>query len=180
MTEPKRKIILYTALSLDGFIAGEQDEMDWLFSDQDYGYGEFYSSIDTVLCGNTTFTVASSFGEYPFPGKTAYIFTRKSGQSGEAEGLYFINEDPVLFVQRILQEKGKNIWLVGGGQINGLLLNAGLIDEMVLSYHPVFLGKGKALFQGQNIPAEFSTESVRQFASGLVQMHLTRKKETRQ
>jgi dihydrofolate reductase len=63
-----RKVILFIATSLEGFIAGPAGEIDWLFTDQDYGYTEFFAGVDTVLMGCKTYEVSLSFGEYPYPG----------------------------------------------------------------------------------------------------------------
>ena len=70
-----RKVVLFIATSLDGFIARKDGSIDWLFSDQDYGYTDFYASIDTTLTGHATYKQTKTFGEFAFPGKTNYIFS---------------------------------------------------------------------------------------------------------
>jgi len=71
-----RKLILFIATSLDGYIAGPNGEIDWLFTDQEYGYSEFYATIDTVVMGRKTYDLSLSFGEYPYPGTQAFVFSR--------------------------------------------------------------------------------------------------------
>ena len=73
-----RKLKLYIAASLDGYIAGPNGEIDWLDAggDGDYGYQEFYASIDTTLMGNSTYQLTLTVDEFPYPGKANYVFTK--------------------------------------------------------------------------------------------------------
>lgn len=79
--------------------------------------------------------------------------------------------DPVEFTRKLKAKEGRDIWLVGGGQINGLLMQAGLIDEMILSFHPIVLGKGIRMFTGPVDMQAYRTFSVKNYPSGLVQCH---------
>ena len=72
-----RKVTLFIACSVDGYIAREKGGIDWLFTDNDYGYKKFYSSIDTILTGRKTYEQALGFGEWPYPGKKCYVLSRK-------------------------------------------------------------------------------------------------------
>lgn len=165
-----RKLILYTALSLDGYIAGPQGEIDWLFSDHDYGYTDFYERIDTMLMGRTTYDFIAQMDPYPHADRLNIVFTRSLTARPEPY-LQFVAGDPVAFTRELKHREGKDIWLVGGGQINALLFEAGLVDEMVLSFHPVVLGKGIHLFTGPVSQTGFRTLDARTFPSGLVQWH---------
>ena len=91
------------------------------------------------------------------------------------DNVMFIAAKIESFVQHLKQQDGKNIWLIGGGQINTLLLNAGLVDEMVLSIHPTILGEGIALFEGAPIHTDFVLTKCETFPSGLVQLFLKSK-----
>lgn len=164
-----RKVILFIATSLDGFIARKDDSINWLFSDQDYGYKAFYDSIDTTLTGHATYKQTKTFGEFAFPGKTNYIFSR-SPQPPDSHPVTFISSDIVEFVRNLKNQNGKNIWLVGGGQINTVMLNAGLIDEMIVSIHPIILGEGLPLFAGKPKETKFKVTAQKTFESGLVQI----------
>jgi dihydrofolate reductase len=170
-----KKIILFTACTLDGFIAGENDEIDWLFTDGDYGYKEFLDSVDTTLWGNRTWELAEKMeGFEPYTDKANYVFTRQKKSPIPGKVLFHNGNIPEL-VHELKNGEGKDIWLVGGGEINTILLNASLIDEMVLSYHPVVLGKGKPLFPNAERLSAFKTMRVQKFESGLVQLILRRK-----
>ena len=165
-----RKVILFIATSLDGYIARKDGAIDWLFTDGDYGYQEFYQSIDTTLTGNATYQQTLTFAEFPYPGKTNYVFTRNPNQASNDQ-VTFVSSDISDFVHQLKQQNGKDIWLVGGGQINTILLNAGLIDEMIVSIHPIILGDGIALFVGQPREKKMTLVAVKSFDSGLIQLH---------
>jgi dihydrofolate reductase len=170
-----RKVILYIASSLDSFIARENGDVDWLFSDQDYGYYDFLDSIDTTLMGNKTYIQMLSFGDgFHYKDKTNYIFTTNSKHL-EADYVKFINVDITAFVKSLKNKNGKDIWLVGGGQINTIMLNAGIIDEIILSIHPIILGRGIKLFEGEPLQSDFSLTNTISFESGLVQLYLAKK-----
>src|SRR3989344_6107538 len=162
-----RKVILFIASSLDGFIARKDGGIDWLFSDADYGYSKFYSSIDTVITGRKTYDLTLILEKEPFKDKKIYVFTNnlKSRLLINAE----VISDPVNFVKKLKDIKGKNIWLLGGSEIITLLMNANLVDEIILSIHPIVLGNGIPLFI--NIK-EIKIELVKskKFDNGLLQL----------
>lgn len=170
-----RKMILYIAASLDSYIARENGDVDWLFDDQDYGYYDFLDNIDITLMGNETYKKMLSFGdEFHYKDKINYIFTKKANHP-KAEYVEFINNDIVSFVKTLKNETGKDIWLVGGGVINTIMLNAGIIDEIILSIHPVILGRGIKLFDGEALETHFTLTDTKSFESGLVQLYLSKK-----
>ena len=72
-----RKIKLYIASSLDSYIARESGDIDWLFTNEDYGYAKFYDSIDTILVGRKTYDQSLKFDEYRYKGRKVYVFTRR-------------------------------------------------------------------------------------------------------
>ncbi len=164
-----RKVVLFTASSLDGFIATKSGGIDWLFTDADYGYKRFFNSIDTTLTGYKTYKKALSFSEFVFPGKANYVFSRKKRRPDP--NVTFVSRNVPAFVRTLKKEKsGKNIWLVGGGSINSVMLNAGLIDEMIISYHPIILGGGIPLFTDKSRESEFTLVRQKLYPSGLVQI----------
>jgi dihydrofolate reductase len=163
-----RKLILYSAVSLDGYIAGPNHEIDWLFSGGDYGYKAFYESIDTTLSGYNTYSLALSFGNFPYPDKTNYVFSRQH-QHRENTPVNFIQEDPAGFTIHLKEQPGKDIWLVGGGQINTVMMNAGLIDTLIISVHPIILGKGIPLFAGSPERSSLKLTHTITFPDGLLQ-----------
>jgi len=168
-----RKLILFIATSLDGYIAGPNGEIDWLFTNQDYGYSEFYATIDTVVMGRKTYEVSRSFGAYPYPETRAFVFSRT--RDGERDDhATFVSGDISRFVKTLKFQPGRNIWLVGGGEIIRPLLQDDLIDEFRIFVHPIVLGTGVPLF-----PPPLSTKTLRlrdthAFESGLVRLGYVR------
>jgi len=164
-----RSIILFIACSLDGFIAREDGGVDWLFHDQDYGMSEFYKSVDTVLIGRKThdFMIRSGFPYYQ--GKTNYVFSR-SKKPEKTENVQFVSGDVREFVESLQKNPGEGIWLVGGAELIASFLKWDLIDEMILSIHPVVLGKGIPLFGGDCEPIELTLTKCMPYDSGLVQL----------
>lgn len=166
------KLILYTALTMDGFISGMNDELDWLFHDQDYGYQEFYSKIGCLLWGHTSWRIAGMIPGFQVDEtKMNYVFSRSEHESG-IQAVRYIKDDIAGFTKTLKSQEQKDIWLVGGGEINGILLEHGLIDELVLSYHPVFLGSGKPLFKTKGNIFPFKNRHTQAFPSGLIQVRL--------
>lgn len=144
-----RKLKLYIATSLDGKIARKDGSIDWLpsLTEEDYGYQEFYNSIDTVLMGYKTYEVCLGFGEWYYKDKTSYIFSRDL-QKNCIPQAQLIMQNPARFAEELKSTTGKDIWLVGGGEIITLLHDAGLIDEYIIAFIPLILGEGIELFPG--------------------------------
>ena len=168
-SRPGREIILYTAQSLDGFIATKDGGIDWLFHDQDYGFKDFFASVEAVLVGRKTFDHAQTLAEDPFGGKQTYVFTR-SGRGSHASGVEFIRDDPAAFTRAFKGSGAGAVWLVGGGEINGILMKAGLVDRMELAVHPVVLGVGRPLFGVETGVFKFALEKSKIHPNGLAQL----------
>ncbi|HJU34126.1 MAG TPA: dihydrofolate reductase family protein [Nitrososphaera sp.] len=172
-----RKIKLYIASSLDSYIARENGKIDWLFSDEDYGYAEFYDSIDTILVGRKTYDQSLKFDTYPYHGKTVYVFTRNNGEKANknyAQDVKYIDDEITGFARSLTQQSSdekKDIWLVGGGEIVSIMLSAQLVDQIILSVHPIILGKGIPLFNNIKEGVNLRLQKSIPFRSGLVQLY---------
>jgi dihydrofolate reductase len=105
-----RAIVLFIATSLDGYIAGPNDEIDWLFTDGDYGYTDFFASIDTVLQGRKTYAQTLTFADDPYPGKRNIVFSRAASAQPVA-GVELVGGDIVGFTRALQQQPGADIWL---------------------------------------------------------------------
>ncbi|MBL0741520.1 dihydrofolate reductase family protein [Chryseolinea lacunae] len=164
-----RKVILNLALSLDGFIAGPQGEYDWCFTDADYGMTNFLNSIDTTVMGGKSYRLLLQYGP-PYPEYTNYVFTRT--EKGTPYPNVVFTSDDIPDVVRALKEKdGKNIWLFGGAEIIHPLLEEDLVDELMLSIHPLLLGDGLPLFRKLNERKLFKLTDTIAYPSGLVQLY---------
>jgi dihydrofolate reductase len=163
-----RRIILHVAASLDGYIAGSDGGIDWLFHDADYGMAEFFRSVDTAVMGRKTWDASVALGVAKFPGMQHYIVTRTPRPSDDPQ-IEFVGADVVAVVSGLRATPGKDIWLIGGGEIVRMFLDASLIDEIVVSIHPIILGSGIPLFPiGGRVPLKF--QRTVSFESGLVQL----------
>ncbi len=158
-----RKIKLYIAASLNGKIAEKDGSVDWLYvkdSDEeiDYGYEKFYESIDTTIQGSSTYKQVESWGiDFPYPDKKNYVITRNKNLKNN-HNVEFISENHIDFIKTLKNKAGKDIWLIGGGQINTMLLNEGLIDELQLFCMPIILSDGIDIFEA--IPARTDVKLI--------------------
>jgi len=164
-----RKIVLFIATSLDGYIAGPAGEIDWLFQDQDYGYAEFYEGVEYIVMGRKTYETALSFEEWPHPGKQTFVFTR-TGAAKRHPDASFISEHVNSFIGRLRSGDGGHIWLVGGSELIRAFLEGDLLDELVVSIHPVLLGTGIPLVQGASLSRSYRLRSMQKYETGLVQL----------
>ncbi|MGX7013593.1 dihydrofolate reductase family protein [Vagococcus silagei] len=162
----ERKIILYIAMSLDGYIATKDGSIDWLESDEpileeDNSYETFYETVDTVIMGSTTYDqVVNELSPdiYPYENATSYVLTSK--KRTDKENIHFVNQDIVDLVDDLKEKSGKNIWIVGGSSIVAPLVAANLIDEYQLAIVPVILGEGIPLFKAQEKTIFLKKEKV--------------------
>lgn len=171
-----KKVKLYIACSFDHFIARANGDVNWLhlpeyiIEEEDYGYKEFYNSIDTTIMGNTTYKIIQSFDvPFPYPDLKNYVFTKNNSLNND-EYVEYVHSDIASFVRRIKLQEGKDIWLVGGGQINQILLNYNLIDEMILTVIPIMLGHGVKLFHGVVKEKKLNLVSSNQYPNGVLQL----------
>ncbi|GBO51644.1 dihydrofolate reductase [Pseudanabaena sp. lw0831] len=163
------QLILYIASSLDGYLARTSGAVDWLFTDQDYGYTDFFASIDRLLIGRITYEQILTFGEYPYAGKQGFVFSRTMRRDHD-ENVNFVAGDLVSFVKNLKLQNGKDIWLVGGAAIAKTCLENNLVDKLILSIHPIILGEGIVLFQPPLPTLSLKLEHCQTFDTGLVQL----------
>lgn len=173
----------YTATSLDGFIATEDDSLDWLFPLGDMAgssYPEFISGIGAIAMGSATYEwmmrnadmVAAETGAvWPYTQPT-WIFTSRKLQAIEGANIRFVNGDvrPVHAEMRAAAGS-KNIWIVGGGDLAGQFYDAGLLDELIIQIGSATLGEGKPLFPRRVFSPVLHLVSVRQMGTGMVELH---------
>lgn len=146
-----RKIKLYIASSIDGYIANLDGSLDWLSDypitpELNYGYDKFFESVDTVIMGGKTYRdILNMDVIYPYESKMSYIITRNQINNSK-ENIQFVTDNIIKTVSNLKEKQGKGIWLVGGGELISMLLNYDLVDEMIITYIPTLLGDGVPLF----------------------------------
>ncbi|MGX6444340.1 dihydrofolate reductase family protein [Neobacillus sp. K501] len=169
----KRKLVLFIATSLDGYIATKDDSLEWLFKvegEGDNGYSEFYETVDTILMGRKTYDWIKNnlTGEFPYQNKQCYIFSRSKNEG--TKDIKFINENIVDFADKLKNEEGKNIWIVGGGDLLHHFIENKLVDEFIITVAPTIIGNGIPLFKEGNYQLELKLQSTRTF-NQFVELH---------
>lgn len=149
-----RKVVLFIAMSLDGYIADRNGNVDWLNGqckdiENEDTYSEFIKNIDTVVMGWTTYhQVATELSpsEWIYSDFISYVITHNEQDS--TENIKFVHESPDNLVRRLKEKSGKDIWICGGASIVWQLMKADLIDRFYISIIPTILGSGVRLFGG--------------------------------
>ncbi|MGM0790021.1 MAG: dihydrofolate reductase family protein [Bacillota bacterium] len=173
-----RNIVLFIAQSLDGYIATKEDSLEWLFKvegEGDNGYSEFYEEIDTIIMGKRTYDWIMKYekGQFPYKNKECYVFSRS--QLEDTADVKFVNEDIVNFANSLKKEEGKNIWVVGGGELLHTFLKEKLLDELFITIAPSIIGDGIPLFKSGNYELDLKLKGTRTF-NQFVEIHYTVKK----
>ncbi len=170
-----RELIVYIAMSVDGFIAGNNDDLSFLQQveqeGEDYGYADFIQTIDTVIIGRRTYdTVMRLTDQFPHADKTCYIISSKAQ---EPKGnLRFYNGDLKTLVTEIKAiQSEKHIFCDGGASIVQQLLRLQLVDRLIVSIIPVVLGDGIRLFGDNTIQQNLQLVYSKSYPKGLVQLH---------
>ena len=146
-----RKVVLYVAMSLDGYIARENGAVDWLHSeDQEEeasSFDAFYDTVDTLIMGRKTFTQVVeelSPERWVYEGKSCLVYTKEKRPKDPR--VTWIKGDLSALVKALKKQEGKDIWLVGGGELYRAFAAENLIDEYILTVMPKILGQGIPLF----------------------------------
>jgi dihydrofolate reductase len=170
-----RKIIVHIATSADGFIAGPDDELEWLTSRTKpkgfYGINAFMKSIDTQLLGRKTYEVGRRLGGTFDPKTRTIVFSRNPPPTDVPPGVEFVQGPIGVFVSRLREQPGKDIWLMGGGELIASFVDEQVIDEFVISVVPVFIGDGIPLIARRPRNVALELQSVERFDDGVAQLH---------
>ncbi|MDZ5783516.1 dihydrofolate reductase family protein [Marinococcus luteus] len=171
-----KPVILFIAVSLDGYIADAEGNIDWLMKaggEGDNGYDEMYRRVDTVVMGRKTYEhVLVLTDSFPYRDKDCYVFSTSSLDGGGP--VTFVQGDVTKWLQNKQQESGTGIWLVGGADIIDPLLNEELIDEYIITFTPDLLGSGIPLFkQRPGQPKRLHLYEVKRWGE-LAQLHYKR------
>ena len=176
-----RKLSLFIATSLDGYIAKPNDDLSFLKlvekEGEDYGYTAFTDTIDTLIIGRKTYDyVLKEIGSshYDNGQRDVYVITRTK-RPGVGRTTFYTGNLAEL-VKRMKSEKGKNIYCDGGAEVINELLKHDLIDEFIISVIPALLGNGTRLFKDGRPEQELELLNVKTFETGLTQLHYKRKR----
>jgi dihydrofolate reductase len=175
-----RTITYGGAVSLDGFLAGVDGALDWLHFSPDVQQvvSAYWKDVDAILMGRKTYAVAASQPERERTTSATkraatkatvrtYVFSRTLKRIDQP-GVELISDDAVAFVGDLKQRPGKNICLMGGGELAQCLFAAGLVDEVGLNIHPILLGAGVPVFRDPGHRVKLSLVECRTLDGGCV------------
>ena len=164
-----RKVVLGVGISLDGYIARPDGSVDFLFMPRDYSMAPFFATVDTAVMGRKTLDAGlkMSGGSMPRYNMPMYVFS-KSKPPGERDGVIFVKESPVRLIARLRERRGKDIWLMGGGELARTFLDADLVDRLYLGVVPVLVGKGIPLFLSGFPQRDFKLIENKSYSRGLI------------
>lgn len=162
-----RRVRLFVASSLDGFIAGPDGALDWLFTDDDYGYDAFAEQVDTIVMGRHTYDTVAALREWPYVGKQVWVFTH-AGEPPTDPRVTFTHDAPAEWLMARFAGDGRDVGVVGGGELIGAFLDASLVDEIEVALHPVILGHGTPLVPAGTRRHALRLVSAKPYRSGLL------------
>lgn len=172
----------YTSASLDGFLATEDDSLDWLFPLGDIdetSYPSFISHVGAIAMGSSTYewilrntsAVSEQTGSaWPYT-QPVWVFTRRTLPVMEGARVTFAKGDVrAAHSQMLAAANGKNVWIMGGGDLAGQFHDAGLLDQIIVQVGSVTLGKGKPLFPRRLLSPGLALVSVAQVGTGFAEL----------
>ncbi|MCI9581787.1 MAG: dihydrofolate reductase [Oscillospiraceae bacterium] len=179
LEKQSNKLILYIAMSLDGYIADKNGSVDFLDDTPapvpDLGYEEFYASIQAIIFGGTTYRQVKnelSPDKWPYPGMPCYICTKQ--QDSDDLNVCFTQFPPRQLLEAVWKDHPGNVWLMGGGKIIRSFLQENLIDEYYIYIQPTLLGDGIPLFPADFPRASLTLESCQSIGE-IVELHYRKK-----
>ena len=171
--------VAYLGMSLDGFIAGPNDELDWLeqvdkLQGEDFGYGEFMGSIDALIMGRRTYETIANLGiGWPYPLPVIVMSSSVTEVPDEFAQCEVSTSTPEAMISEA-EARGWSKLYIDGGQLVSSFLNAGLHDELIVSVLPLALGKGVSVFAGLVGNHWLNHQSTTTFDNGMVQLRYTK------
>ena len=170
-----RKVVLGVGISLDGYIARPDGSVDFLFMPKDYSMAAFFKRIDTAVMGRKTYEMGLKLGggKISSPGTKCYVFSRTLNAGGR-NGVTVVVDSPREFVSALRKKKGKDIWLMGGGELTREFLREDLVDGLYLGVVPVLIGEGIAAFPSGFPQRKFALTENKTFSQGLIALNYER------
>lgn len=170
---------VYIATSLDGFVAREDNNLDWLMKqpqpdvDEDGGYNSFFSGMDGLVMGSGSFRTVASFGDWPYT-KPVVVMSQTMTDADIRDDLKdkvrITRKDPAALMEE-LEAEGWARAYIDGGQVIQSFLRAGLIEDLILTQIPILLGRGKPLFGPLDQDVDLELLRSLTLSSGLLQVH---------
>lgn len=182
--DDRPKISIFIATSIDGYIAKENNDIEWLTSfkpptaeneDKDCGFSRFFSTVDALVMGRNSYDVVSHFDSWPYEGKRVIVLS--STLTSVCKQAELFKGDIIQLIKRLHNDGIKHVYIDGGATISQFL-NMGLIDQLIISIIPVVLGSGIPLFSNINHDTWCQLDSSKAYSNGLVQLRYNIIKKT--
>lgn len=174
------KVSVYIASSIDGYIARNDGNLDWLNygheGDEDYGFKNFYNSIDALILGRKTYEVVSAFEEWPYKGKRVVVLSHSLKNARDEVELF--SGDISELLSKMYSEDIRHVW-VDGGITASNFIKAGFVDELTISIIAMVLGSGIPLFSDNIREHKCRLITHQSYHSGLVQLKYALVKENK-
>lgn len=162
------------AISVNGYIATEDHNTDWV-SDTDWKhFSDFVNNSDAVIMGRKTFETSGD--DFPYGNCLNIVLTNQKRLHKKADNILFTDKTPEEVVEYLKSKGVKKVLIIGGGITNSSFLEENLIDEVILSVHPLILGKGIKVFDEVCRKASLKLIGIKELKEDLVQLHYKVKK----
>ncbi len=161
------KVIQYNAISVDGFIATKDGNSDWVSEADVESFEKAINDSGCIIMGRKTFEQYQD-DLYPVEGLFNVVMTTNKEILKESDELWITDKSPSEVLKFLEKNKFEQVVLIGGGTINSSFLNLGIVDEIILSIHPIVLGDGIRLFEGDEIHVDLEKVEVKEIGDGVV------------
>jgi dihydrofolate reductase len=165
------KTVLYMAMSLDGRIAGKNDDLSWLdrYKDVDYGFDEFFAGVGAIIQGKRAYELEVAAGyENAHPVPTFVLSHREPERKPKRSDVVFTDADIAAVLERAKSITDKDVWIEGGANVAQQFLKRGLLDRIVLGVIPIILGEGILLFDSLDSRIELALKDVERFEDAVM------------
>jgi dihydrofolate reductase len=169
-----RRVVLGVGVSLDWYIARPDGSVDFLFMPKDYSMAPFFKRVDAAVMGRKTYEMSLKLGgSFGSKGMKYYVFSRTL-DAGQRGGVTFVRDRPKELIGALKEKKGKDIWLMGGGELTRAFLKDDLLDELYLGVVPVLIGEGIRAFPSGFPQREFQLTENKTYSKGMIALRYER------
>lgn len=159
-------------MTLDGFVAGKNDDLSWLmpYASVDYGYNDFYKGVGAIILGKRTYDHIVANWEWPYTNIPAFVLSDEPLMNKPSKGeIHVVNGAIEDVLEQAKQKTNKNIWIGGGAHVVQDFLRQGLADELIITVAPILLGEGIRLLRDIK-HTNLELTRVDEYDSGLIQL----------
>ena len=162
------KILLYMAVSADGFVARADHDTSWVSATDWENFGHFIKEAGIIVMGRKTYEVSGQ--DFPYPNAINIVLTHNENLLKETDSVIFTNRTPGQIVEMAKNRGFNKLLLIGGGITNTTFLKENLIDEIILSVHPIILGSGIKLFENTETETKLKMLGIKELPENLLQL----------